>query len=162
MSSLYYFSLTATEPPFICNPMCDVNANCKNFTGTPSCMCKVGFDGDGVKCTGQWSSLCIRSSLVWEEEGQMIQYRSFFHTIDIDECYLPGGNECDSNALCTNTDGSYICRCLKGYEGDGRACTGENPCLQLVFKGPCKEIIFWQICIVSIVNHRYRRMCKFG
>ena len=33
-------------------------------------------------------------------------------------------NECDSQALCTNTEGSYVCRCLKGFEGDGRNCTG--------------------------------------
>ena len=43
---------------------------------------------------------------------------------DIDECATNETNECDPNALCTNTEGSYICRCLKGYEGDGRNCKG--------------------------------------
>lgn len=45
--------------------------------------------------------------------------------LDIDEC--EDENNCDLNALCTNTDGSYICRCLRGYEGDGRYCIGINP-----------------------------------
>lgn len=44
---------------------------------------------------------------------------------DVDECSLPGGSGCDPNALCTNTEGSYICRCLRGFEGDGRNCTGK-------------------------------------
>lgn len=44
--------------------------------------------------------------------------------LDTDECASPEANNCDVNALCTNTDGSYICRCIRGYEGDGRNCTG--------------------------------------
>ena len=34
-------------------------------------------------------------------------------------------NNCSINALCTNTEGSYICRCREGYEGDGRNCKGK-------------------------------------
>ena len=48
----------------------------------------------------------------------------YFLNIDTDECASSEKNECDTNALCTNTDGSYVCRCLRGYEGDGRNCTG--------------------------------------
>ena len=33
---------------------------------------------------------------------------------------------CDSNALCTNTEGSYVCACNLGYTGDGETCTGMN------------------------------------
>ena len=44
--------------------------------------------------------------------------------LDIDECASEGDNECDINAQCTNTEGSYVCRCLEGYQGDGRNCTG--------------------------------------
>ena len=40
---------------------------------------------------------------------------------DIDEC---SGGVCDSNAMCNNTDGSYICTCNTGYSGDGLSCTG--------------------------------------
>ena len=50
---------------------------------------------------------------------------SDFITPDIDECSSSEANECDSNALCTNTEGSYVCRCIRGYEGDGRTCSGK-------------------------------------
>ena len=43
--------------------------------------------------------------------------------LDLDECTT--SNDCDRNALCTNTEGSYLCRCIRGYEGDGRTCTGK-------------------------------------
>lgn len=43
---------------------------------------------------------------------------------DVDECTRPELNECDLNAMCTNTEGSYVCRCKKNFEGDGRNCTG--------------------------------------
>lgn len=46
--------------------------------------------------------------------------------LDIDECANEYENDCDANALCTNIDGSYICRCIRGYEGDGRVCTGKE------------------------------------
>ena len=44
---------------------------------------------------------------------------------DVDECASPESNECDPNALCTNTDGSYVCRCLRGFKGNGKTCTGK-------------------------------------
>ena len=46
--------------------------------------------------------------------------------VDIDECVTGEANQCDANALCTNTEGFYVCRCLNGYEGDGRKCEGTN------------------------------------
>ena len=52
--------------------------------------------------------------------------RSFlFVKLDIDECASSDTNECDLNALCTNIEGSYVCRCLNGFTGDGRNCSGE-------------------------------------
>lgn len=47
---------------------------------------------------------------------------------DFDECATPEANECDLNAMCTNTEGSYVCRCRRGYAGDGRNCTDINEC----------------------------------
>ena len=45
--------------------------------------------------------------------------------LDIDECESRDSNRCDPNALCTNVEGFYICRCLRGYQGDGQFCVGE-------------------------------------
>lgn len=51
---------------------------------------------------------------------------SLFQCADVDECQSPETNQCDHNALCTNTEGFYVCRCLKGYTGDGQICTGRK------------------------------------
>ncbi|GMS79839.1 hypothetical protein PENTCL1PPCAC_2014, partial [Pristionchus entomophagus] len=42
--------------------------------------------------------------------------------IDIDEC-RESTNNCDRNAWCTNTIGSYSCECMASYVGDGKQCT---------------------------------------
>ena len=46
----------------------------------------------------------------------------FYTSSDTDQCASSQSNECDPNALCTNTEGSYICRCVKGFSGDGTIC----------------------------------------
>ena len=43
--------------------------------------------------------------------------------IDIDECLTDNGG-CNSNAICTNTPGSFNCTCKKGFSGDGFNCEG--------------------------------------
>ena len=48
-----------------------------------------------------------------------------YTTTDSNECENSETNECDPNALCSNTEGSYVCRCLNGYQGDGRNCAGK-------------------------------------
>ena len=46
----------------------------------------------------------------------------------MDECLL-NAHSCHGNAACTNTFGSYTCRCLSGYSGDGRAqCVDVDEC----------------------------------
>ena len=41
----------------------------------------------------------------------------------MDECKF-NISDCDVNANCTNTFGSYKCTCKVGYIGDGRSCSG--------------------------------------
>lgn len=43
--------------------------------------------------------------------------------LDIDECETDTDN-CDVNAHCNNTKGSFQCTCNTGYYGDGVLCGG--------------------------------------
>ena len=45
----------------------------------------------------------------------------------MDEC-SQGTNNCDANAICSNTNGSYTCSCNEGYEGDGFTCSDIDEC----------------------------------
>ncbi|XP_015750459.1 PREDICTED: uncharacterized protein LOC107330348, partial [Acropora digitifera] len=50
-------------------------------------------------------------------------------TGDIDECASPETNQCDVNAECINIPGFYVCRCLTGYQGNGRTCIVVDECV---------------------------------
>ena len=50
--------------------------------------------------------------------------------LDVGECSNVGTIEYDPNANCTNTEGSYVCRCRKEYEGD---CTGTDKSFLIKF-----------------------------
>ena len=58
----------------------------------------------------------------------------YFHISDNDEC-KSGNNNCNANAKCTNTVGSFDCNCNSGFSGNGVDCEGDmgyffqiNPC----------------------------------
>ena len=44
---------------------------------------------------------------------------------DIDEC-VSGTDDCDVNAECNNTVGSFTCICYAGFTGDGQNCTSKE------------------------------------
>ena len=45
------------------------------------------------------------------------------YQLDIDECETDTDN-CDVNANCSNTKGSFQCACNAGFSGDGVVCQG--------------------------------------
>ena len=49
--------------------------------------------------------------------------------LDIDECEL-GFDDCNENATCTDTFGSFDCFCISGFEGDGVNCSSNSMILQ--------------------------------
>ena len=53
--------------------------------------------------------------------GNFVQIYSNFYT-DRDECKVD--SPCNEWATCSNTVGSYTCKCKEGYTGDGITCTG--------------------------------------
>jgi len=90
---------------------CDSNAICTNTPGSYTCACKIGYSGDGFTCYG------INFSCFMPNKSDLYKF------IDINEC-APGVHNCDVNAICTNTIGSYTCTCATGYMGDGFSCSG--------------------------------------
>jgi cysteine-rich repeat protein len=46
---------------------------------------------------------------------------------DIDEC-TKGTDDCDANAACANSIGSFTCTCNNGYKGSGKTCTDKDEC----------------------------------
>ena len=58
---------------------------------------------------------------------QVLVFELFFFDLifssDINECSNNNGG-CSSNAVCTNTPGSFICACVTGYRGNGFFCSG--------------------------------------
>ena len=45
--------------------------------------------------------------------------------LEIDECSL-GTDNCDFQAICINSEGSFTCTCGLGYSGDGESCEGND------------------------------------
>ena len=92
----------------------------------------------------------------------------------MDECVDEEENQCHPNALCTNTEGSYVCRCIKGYEGDGTNCTGKLRyllCYSVTFQGKSMFAThFWDRCtfcsfiseLIPAFAYLYRVETNFG
>lgn len=74
---------------------------------------------------------CILTFTCINKRFITIQSRCFVNLLDFDECADNKTDKCAPNALCTNSEGSYVCRCLKGYEGDGRRCVGKIICVDI-------------------------------
>lgn len=53
--------------------------------------------------------------------------------LDVEECQL-GIDTCHDDAICTNTQGSFTCKCKNGYYGNGFKCLGKYICLFVVFE----------------------------
>ena len=45
--------------------------------------------------------------------------------LSINECL---DSPCDANAECTDTNGSFKCKCNEGFEGDGLTCEDADEC----------------------------------
>ena len=132
------------------NP-CHPNATCVSHSDSFTCTCKTGFTGSGLECTGtnkkRLSLVVFRlfdlrkaDKIIINSVGQKYDIDSIS---DIDECVY---QQCDVNAICNNTFGSFSCSCDSGYMGDGMNCTGE------IWNGGQRNYSLRSICIKCIVG----------
>jgi len=76
---------------------------CINNDGSFECECDEGLTGTGLQEVG--------------ENGTVEQFCE-----DHNECMFDT-HDCDQEAHCNNTDGSYHCTCMEGYIGNGWMCS---------------------------------------
>ena len=61
--------------------------------------------------------------------------------------------KCSPNAQCINNQGSYSCKCLDGYQGDGETCYDEDECS----RNPCNPN-----AVCRNTDGSYTCSCKTG
>ena len=100
------------------------------------CVCDPGFVSDGENnCIGinNFKGVAIHNNF------------PAFHVTDVNECAASADN-CDLNAICTNTVGSFTCTCRSSFFGNGISCESKllsyGPCQVAKFIGNLKINIF--------------------
>ena len=102
-----------------------------------SCSCSESFHGDGKTC---FSGTCTDAKCSANEQCVSparldCQCKEGFNRnetgscIDTDEC-SDNEHNCNRNADCFNTEGTYKCSCKDGFYGDGESCL-VGKCLDL-------------------------------
>ncbi|XP_016374163.1 nidogen-1-like [Sinocyclocheilus rhinocerous] len=136
------------NPCFTGRHGCDTNAVCRPAQGKEfSCECAAGFIGDGRVCydvdeCSESPRICGPYSICNNQPGSFrcecldgFQFAGDGRTCveterPVDHCQR-GTHDCDApeRARCSYTgDSSYICLCLPGFSGDGRACQDTDEC----------------------------------
>ena len=93
------------------------NGTCTNTVGSYTCACEKGSTGNGTVCDSKFKCnltiylvTCITERLIFPS--------------DINECET-GEHDCDVNATCLDSSGSWICNCSSEFTGNGTVCTGQ-------------------------------------
>ena len=95
---------------------CDVNANCTDIPGSYMCDCVLGYEGNGTFCESMIECL-----------SHFVFISMYYHSLysDVDECKNVTLNNCNENADCLDSEGSFRCTCREGYAGSGVDCQGK-------------------------------------
>nr|XP_025718872.1 LOW QUALITY PROTEIN: adhesion G protein-coupled receptor E2-like [Callorhinus ursinus] len=116
---------------------CGKFTDCQNTEGSHYCTCSPGYE------------LASGARMFRNESENMCQ--------DVDECQLKP-RICKSRGICTNTQGSYTCKCPPGLElspGDPNLCTDVNECTS--GQNLCHNSTY---CLNNIWGYQFR--CRPG
>merc|ERR1712136_705181 len=163
--------------------VCDVNAICLNVEGSYSCNCNAGYTGTGIpgdcvdinECTsgatacsanavcsntiGSFTCACATGYERQSGDGGPPAPESLI-CVDINGCTRGTDNCNDVTGVCTNTEGSFTCSCIAGYQGDGITCTDINECL--ADPGPCRPLATCTNTVGSFVCNCGSGFCGDG
>ncbi|KAM8740220.1 stabilin-2 isoform 1-T1 [Acanthopagrus schlegelii] len=148
---------------------CHAHADCLFSQGTTSCVCKPGYQGDGITCVesdpcapphrggcsvnakciktgpGSHSCQCLTG---WREDGDDCQ--------PVNNCDGPDRGGCHPNATCIYVGpGQSDCTCKPGYKGNGRDCEAVNQCVTA--NGGCH---YFASCL--LLSSRWTCVCGTG
>lgn len=159
-SANFMYPKDATDDPCETNS-CSIYAECIADLDAPNnytCVCKVGFEGDGFNCfdvdeceTGE--SDCDVNAVCYNLVGHYeCQCRSPYKgngkkcEFDLD-CRM-----CDSNADCIESESLRKCVCKEGFVGDGFECKPDAGCV-------CPENSY---CVANYQTGKQECRCKPG
>ena len=80
---------------------------------------------------GYYKCTCMKCPKQRASNYKFPKTLAIFSFSDIDECSEPTSNVCDLNATCINTNASYNCTCNIGFTGNGKECSGKQPCIRM-------------------------------
>ncbi|CAG5102437.1 Oidioi.mRNA.OKI2018_I69.chr1.g300.t1.cds [Oikopleura dioica] len=120
---------------------CSNGMECVNLPGSFQCLCAPGTEakisstgdvvcGDTNECSADnmcsSNANCIDLNMAVDGEPYRCECKEGYHgtgttCCDTNECGDESHN-CDENATCKNTEGSYECYCKTGWEGNGKQC----------------------------------------
>lgn len=112
--------------------------NCVQCNKQTGCICSKGYTGtdcatDINECTTNANYCNTSISECFNTIGSAVckckigfLLNNNRECMDINECEV--NNDCDKNAVCTNTFGGHTCKCNRGYTGDGKTCTDIDEC----------------------------------
>ncbi|XP_023819492.2 uncharacterized protein LOC101155537 isoform X2 [Oryzias latipes] len=117
---------------------CSSEADCIKIQSSFICVCKMGYQGDGVQCDDM--DECASQLDKCGSKASCINTLGSFNCIcldgytgdgkdcqDINECLKDNGG-CHPDAICTNFEGGRRCECKSGFQGDGFQCTDNDEC----------------------------------
>uniref|UniRef100_A0A8B9FQA7 Stabilin 2 n=1 Tax=Amazona collaria TaxID=241587 RepID=A0A8B9FQA7_9PSIT len=150
--------------------LCHAHADCQLSDGAMSCVCKPGYEGDGMSCSkvdpcaalnpggcninaeciqvgpGEHACICQAG---WTGNGRDCSA--------INNCLLPTVAGCHENATCIYIGpGQNDCKCKDGFRGNGVECTPINSCLEQ--NGKCHHLATCQL----ESSHGWKCVCPKG